>query len=162
MVTSSPPSPPAGASTPATTGTRRTPNEELVIRPFVKHIIRRVDEFRREGDPGDPDGLVLKERTEPADREKELFFRHLLSNLMDAKGCPGKMGPRFLVQMLAFSAATDLYPVVVDVGPRWVGWYVTYAMLLLGTVFAKIMGIKALNDEYTIEELMVVPGRKDI
>ncbi|KAG9028523.1 hypothetical protein FRB95_006384 [Tulasnella sp. JGI-2019a] len=136
-------------------------DDEIVIRPFVKHLIRRADAFRPEGELGDREDLVLRERTEPADREKEVFFRNGISALIDANGGPGQMGPRLFVQGLAMFSETDMYPVVTENGPTWFGRYATYAMILLGVILAKVFGIKGIYDEYTPGELKATVGKKD-
>ncbi|KAG8993386.1 hypothetical protein FRB93_001999 [Tulasnella sp. JGI-2019a] len=118
-------------------------DDEIVIRPFVKHLIRRADAFRPEGELGDREDL---EWDICIDRCKRRAWAD---------------GAETFVQGLAMFSETDMYPVVTENGPTWFGRYATYAMILLGVILAKVFGIKGIYDEYTPGELKATVGKKD-
>lgn len=124
-------------------------DDEIEIKPYVWHIVTRADAGRPEGVEGDTEDIVIQERTSPADREKEIFFRNAMSMLKDGGG----MGPRLLIQALALMAETDMYPVVLQTGPRWLSRYVTYTLLWTGWLLAKALGLSVTYDEYTPSDL---------
>lgn len=102
-------------------------DDEVVIHPYVWHIVRRADRGKVEG--GDDEELVIHERTDPADGEKEIFFRNGLSMILDAKAELERLSFRFILEGMALMAQTDLYPVLVPWGPRWFSRYTTYTVL---------------------------------
>ena len=112
--------------------------------------------------------LVAEEWTEPRDGQKEIFFRNLFS-VVDEPGYGfGVLGG--LYKMLATTCVMwelDNYPVFVDIG-GWKGGLremvegsLTYAIMGLLMLVGRLLGLKAVNEEYTPESLIAAwEGRK--
>ena len=103
--------------------------------------------------------LVIWERTEPADGEKEIFFRNLISCFIDSPmGNPflsasinRRLAIRDIFQLFVTFRALDNYPVM------WNGFgkrYVTYLILAIGNFFGRTLyGLRPFYLEYTPHHL---------
>ncbi len=104
--------------------------------------------------------LVIMESTEPADRDKEVFFRQILSLLEEMRG----NGVREIAWMLWSSFVVfyghDNYPVVVKVTRRFgerlgktLEWVITHSILTIAAILGRFVGLRSTYDEYTPFEL---------
>jgi hypothetical protein len=107
--------------------------------------------------------LVVEEWTDPADGEKERFFRNLFSAIGDLTASPPAVGPplglqQFMplgwwisLQVMVISASFDNYPVLFWEGTG--GELLSKACLLCLALVGRVLGLKAEYVEYT-------PGKK--
>ena len=105
----------------------------------------------------DNDELVIWERTEPVDGLKEIFFRNLISSLLDSSlGNPfssesihRRLAIRDVLQFFVIFQSLDNYPVFWNgIGKR----YVTYSFLFIGNLLGRFLfGLKPFYIEYTPE-----------
>jgi hypothetical protein len=148
--------------------TRR--DDAVIIRPGVRHQFWRanrdvwvnggedrslgVDKEEWERD------LVIVESTDPADRDKEVFFRQVISLLGEMEG--GGIGE--IAWMLLRSCVVfyghDNYPVMLKVTRRFgdrlgkgLEWVITHSILILAAILGRFVGLKSTYDEYTSIEL---------
>ena len=103
--------------------------------------------------------LVMWERTEPTDGEKEVFFRNMISSLIDSSiGNPfssantsRRPSIRDVFRLLVIVRALDNYPVI------WNGFggrFLTYSLLNIGNFIGKVFfGLKPFYMEYTPQQL---------
>jgi hypothetical protein len=129
-----------------------TPEDGIITVPrFARH------EWRRSTPEGGE--LVVKEWTDPADGEKEVFFRNLSSVVVDCT----KYGPPnewcLTWQLLVVFWGLDNYPVFLQFG--WVPligtmleWAITHFVLLAAVLAGKIVGFKSTYEEYTPKRIM--------
>ena len=111
-----------------------------------------IHEWHR--DPSDDALLVVEESTDPADGQKELFFRNLSSALLDMTAIPSRAPPPLGVplgwwvnlQLLVIFKAFDNYPVL---RPGLVGTFPTYSVLNTAAVLGLLLGVRAAYEEYT-------------
>lgn len=126
---------------------------------------RQVHEWRRSPGSSDSEVLVVKEWTDPADGQKEVFFRMLNSFLTEPE--PMKMHdpvwPSFIeswierqlitMQLFVIFAACDNWPVVF--GQEGVlGSILTHLIIgVVATVGQLLLGLRPKYDEYVSKEL---------
>ena len=106
------------------------------------------------------DFLVIWERTQPIDDEKEIFFQNMISSLIDSSlGNPfssqsvnRRLSIRDILQILTTFRSLDNYPVIWNgIGKR----YITYCTLNIGNLFGRLIsGLKLFilnihHNEYT-------------
>lgn len=101
---------------------------------------------------------MVKEWTDPADGEKEVFFRNLSSVIVDCikSGPPNEWWLTW--QLFVVFWGLDNYPVLVSM--TWVPlvgsmleWALTHLVLLVAVFAGKLIGLKSVYDQYT-------PGRR--
>ena len=111
-----------------------------------------IHEWRR--DPSDDTVLVVEESTDPADGQKELFFRNLSSALLDMTATPSRApaplgiptGWWINLQLFVIFKAFDNYPVL-NTGPA--GTFFTHSALYFAGIMGLLLGVKAVYNEYT-------------
>ena len=122
-----------------------------------------LHEWRR--DPSDSSLLVVEEWTDPADGEKELFFRNLCSALLDMTSFPSRAPPPtwlsvdwwILLQLFLIFREFDNYPLLYyGVTSR----LATYLILRIAQIFGLILGLRGHYNEYTPEKARV-KGKHD-
>ena len=97
--------------------------------------------------------LTIQEWTDPADGEKEIFFRNLNSAVLDGE----KTLPTTLIplewwvqwQVLVIAARWDNYPVIFSAGNDGTSRMVTSIVLKVLAMVGLIFGLKAIYPEYT-------------
>ena len=113
-----------------------------------------IHEWRR--DPSDEGVLVMEEWTDPADGEKELFFRNLCSSLLDMTASPSRAPPPFwlsldwwiTLQLLLIFREFDNYPLFYSgITSR----LATYLILPLAHLLGLMLGLRARYSNYTPE-----------
>jgi quercetin dioxygenase-like cupin family protein len=124
----------------------------------------QVHEWRRSSD-SDPEDLVVKEWTDPADGQKEVFFRMLNSFLTEPE--PTKMHasvwPSFVegwlercvitMQLFAIFAACDNWPVMFGQEGAF-GSILTHLVLgTMGVLGQWLIGLRPVYDEYVSPDL---------
>ena len=111
-----------------------------------------LHEWRR--DPNDNGVLIVEEWTDPADGQKELFFRNLCSALLDMTVTPSKVpAPSWLpfgwwitLQLFLIFREYDNYPLLyTGVASR----PATYLALFAAAIFGQLLGLQSRYDEYT-------------
>lgn len=108
---------------------------------------------------GSDEELIIWERTEPMDGEKEIFFRNLISSLVDsslgnpfsAQSIRRRLSVRDVLQFLVTFRALDNYPLIWNgVGRR----YISYLILSIGDFCGRtFFGLKPFYIEYTPDHL---------
>ncbi len=100
----------------------------------------------------------MEEWTDPADCQKEVFFRNLSSIILDCTkdGPPSELWLN--LQLFVIFNQLDNWPVFVDLGQvpvigRLVEWVITHVVLLVATVFGKFFGYRGVYEEYTPRRL---------
>jgi len=124
-----------------------TPEDGIITVPrFARH------EWRRATAEGEE--LVVKEWTDPADGEKEVFFRNLSSVILDCT----KDGPPtewwLTWQLFVVFWGLDNYPVFLGFG--WLPLFgnilegfITHAVLFVAGLLGKLVGLRSAYEEYT-------------
>ena len=116
-----------------------------------------VHEWRRLPPAEDPDAgveLIVQEWTDPADGEKELFFRNLNSVILDAMTSKPSLlqwmptGLWIDWQVMVICHGYDNYPVFVGTGT--LRGLVTHAWLFLVAIVGRFYGLRASYDEYML------------
>ncbi len=113
-------------------------------------------------------GLVVEEWTEPADGEKEVFFRNLFSTFQEP-GYKGGLGGLWkMVQVMVVMWGLDNFVVLVDCEGWKGGWRgvvesgITYGVMGGMNFVGRAVGCRAVNEEYTPARLVGRgEGRKD-
>lgn len=101
--------------------------------------------------------LVVEEWTEPRDGEKEIFFRNLFSVVGETRWRERESwwgGIMMWVQLMLLMWELDNFEVVWDLGGGGVETGVTYGVMGLGAVVGRAMGLRAVREEYTPEDLL--------
>ena len=114
---------------------------EAVVPPWTPHAWWLLPS---DGDADEDEQTIVWERTTPATREKEVFFRNLVGTLRDTP--PGR-APSML-QLYATFAAMDNYPLL----GAWAGLGARSAAFVVTKVvgaFARLVGFRAFYVEYT-------------
>jgi hypothetical protein len=104
--------------------------------------------------------LVIVESTDPADRDKEVFFRQVLSLLGEMEGSGiGEIAWMLWSSFVVF-AKHDNYPVIAGVTRRFretlgkgVEGVITHSVLGVAALFGRLVGLESTYDEYTPVEL---------
>ena len=112
-----------------------------------------IHEWRRDSDVDDGP-LVVEEWTDPADGDKELFFRNLCSSIQDMTANPSRAPPPLGLpldwwiwwQLLLIFREFDNYPVL---HYRIGSGLTTYIVLGLAHLLGGIVGLKSWYKEYT-------------
>ena len=127
----------------------------------------------RSADPSYQGTTKVIERTLPADGQKEVFFRNLVSCLLDSRDPestklfqPSLLHPiaslRFILQFFCTFRALDNYPVFLGWPvPRSVSHWVTYGVLNAASSLAALLGIQPAYLEYTPDRLWQKHCQKD-
>ncbi|KAI4150340.1 MAG: hypothetical protein LQ340_004137 [Diploschistes diacapsis] len=111
-----------------------------------------VHEWRR--DPNDDGVLVVEEWTDPADGQKELFFRNLLSTMLDMTDLPSPApAPTWMpfdwwltLQLFPISHEFDNSPLLYSgLAGRPATYYILFVADLIGLMF----GLRGKYKEYT-------------
>lgn len=125
----------------------------------------QIHEWRRSDHDPQSEDLVLKEWTDPADGQKEVFFRMLNSVLTEPE--PARMHNAITIpllstwlegyvvplQLLTVFAACDNCPVILN-QQGVLGWVLTHLILGFATILGGfVLGLKPLYDEYISDEL---------
>ncbi|KAH8886878.1 hypothetical protein GQ53DRAFT_726744 [Thozetella sp. PMI_491] len=131
------------------------PEDGIVTIPkFTLHQYGRADDTP-EGAASKGVDMIVKEWTDPADGEKELFFRNILGIIEDRQ--PGILGTLFMVlSVFTVFWHHDNYPVIWQ-GPRFLGrgvqkWAMrslTYTVMRLVGIAGLLVGCRGDYDEYT-------------
>lgn len=100
-------------------------------------------------DDADVTALIVNEWTDPADGQKEIFFRNLSSVLME----PPMQDARLTLQLFCIFWALDNYPVLIPARSRTVEWAVTHLALIMASVVGRFLGVKGVYEEYTPKPL---------
>jgi hypothetical protein len=121
--------------------------------------------FSRSADPSYQGFTKVIERTLPADDKKEVFFRNLISCLLDSRDPesvelfqPSLFHPiasiQFILQFFSTFRALDIYTVLIGWPvPRSVTHWITYVVLNVATSIAALLGIQPVYSEYTPDRL---------
>ncbi|KAJ4146125.1 hypothetical protein NW754_001588 [Fusarium falciforme] len=126
----------------------------ITIPRYTVHQYMRADNTEQ-GKAGKDMDLVVREWTEPADGDKEIFFRNILSLLKDKKDTvTGTVGMLFSIMVVAW--AHDNYPVFWK-GPGFLGKHVqgtvqravTYALMGCLVFMGRLAGCQSHYAEYT-------------
>jgi len=136
------------------------PSDGTVFVPrYMRHEIQRATPQNtsdpRVKDYGDTD-LVVRERPDPQDGEKEVAFRNMFGVLGDGELLPGVLGKVWVFWgLLVVLAGTDGWPVFFR-APRFLGRYgralesvVTHTVMGLAVVLGRMVGLKTVYEEYT-------------
>ncbi len=136
-----------------------TPADGTITIPrYAVHEWRRAPDADPESEAED---LVVREWTDPADGQKEVFFRMLNSFLVEpapeglhSTPCLRWVVERVVVplQVWVVFAAWDNWPVLV--GRGWIGWVITHVVLRVASVLGGLVGLRSVYGEYVNEELM--------
>ncbi|KAE9381242.1 hypothetical protein N431DRAFT_424829 [Stipitochalara longipes BDJ] len=127
-------------------------NGIITVPRFARH------EWQRASTEGED--LVVKEWTDPADGQKEVFFRNLSSVILDCT----KDGPPkewwLTWQLFVVFWGLDNYPVFLKMA--WVPligslleWALTHVLLVAAVFAGKIIGLRSVYGEYTPSTLFV-------
>jgi quercetin dioxygenase-like cupin family protein len=126
-----------------------TPSDGIIVIPrYARH------EWRRAEFPNEDEELVVKEWTDPEDREKEVFFRNL-SSVIEESTKYGKPNEWSLThQLFVIFRALDNFPVLVDLGyipvvGKGLEWAITHFVLGYAVLLGLLMGWKSVYPEYT-------------
>jgi quercetin dioxygenase-like cupin family protein len=120
---------------------------------------------RHEWQRATPDGeeLVVKEWTDPADGQKEIFFRNLSSVILDCTkdGPPNEWWLTW--QLFVVFWGLDNYPVFLNlVWLPLIGtmleWALTHVLLFAAVLTGKIIGLKSAYGEYTPNKFLASPA----
>ena len=107
--------------------------------------------------------LVAEEWTEPADGQKEIFFRNLFSTVLEPRyrsDVSWLGGLWTTLQIMCVMWEMDNYVVLVDFGGDGGGWRAwveatfTYTVMFLIVMLGRVCGCRAVNEEYTPEHLL--------
>ena len=107
--------------------------------------------------------VVAEEWTEPKDGEKEIFFRNLFSTAREPQWKGSWLGGVYMVlQIMSVMWKLDNYIVLVDLGGKgdgsgWRGFVeavISYSVMGLANAVGRLMGLRAVNEEYTPGWLM--------
>lgn len=126
----------------------------ITIPRYAVHQYMRADSSER-GRKGRDVDLIVREWTEPADGDKEVFFRNILSLLMDRKDTVAGNSSMFL-SIVVVAWAHDNYPVFWK-GPSMLGRRVqdgvrrglTYVVMGSLAMIGRFIGYKPDYPEYT-------------
>ncbi|KEY64906.1 hypothetical protein S7711_03898 [Stachybotrys chartarum IBT 7711] len=135
-----------------------TPSDGPITVPrYTLHAFGRAD-AHPEGAASRDVALRVREWTDPADGQKEIFFRNLLGILLDKQdGLWGTV--KLLLGVFTIMGAYDTYPVFVR-GPAFLGQAVqsavrrwtTYAVAGGVGLLGRMCGLKSMYEEYTPRE----------
>lgn len=104
-----------------------------------------------EGDEDDEYELVVREWTDPADGQKEIFFRNLMGVLEDEKQYRFQwMMP---IQMFVIFGVMDNYPVVFMSRSKRAQAWATYLTMYVAATAAILLGMQGVYREYTPQPL---------
>ncbi|KAF5633439.1 Dolichyl-phosphate-mannose mannosyltransferase 2 [Fusarium sp. NRRL 52700] len=126
----------------------------ITIPRYTIHQYMRADKTD-EGKPGKDRDLIVREWTEPGDGDKEVFFRNMISLIMDKKdGTLGTVG--MLLSVMTVCWSHDNYPVFWK-GPAVFGEAVqqrvrravTFSLMGCLVLFGRLVGCKPHYPEYT-------------
>ena len=128
------------------------PEDGVVTIPrYVKHDYRRADAVT---DKARDVALIVKEWTEPADGEKQRFFRNVVGVIKDRK--QGLLASVWtLCQLFVIFRGLDNYPVLLPMpkllgsAGRGVERIFTYGVLAIVAIFGWLLGLKVEYPEYT-------------
>jgi quercetin dioxygenase-like cupin family protein len=118
--------------------------------------------------PGDNDGqpLVVREWTDPADGQKEIFFRMLNSFLTEANpsslftlpfSVPGLLSKWIeswvvMLQLHIIFQSCDNWPVLVGDDSGWRSWTATHLVLTTSSWMGACLGLKGIYIDYVDDE----------
>lgn len=104
----------------------------------------------------------MKEWTDPADGQKEVFFRNLSSVILDCTkdGPPSEWWLTW--QLFVVFWGLDNYPVFVALAwlpfiGRMLEWALTHIVLFAAVLAGKLVGLKSAYGEYTPSKLVASP-----
>ncbi|TKA68012.1 hypothetical protein B0A49_04483 [Cryomyces minteri] len=126
----------------------------ITIPRFTHHEYRRADSAEA-GTDGRDVNLTVKEWTEPADGQKQVFFRNVLGIIEDRAGETLLWNLWTLWQLFVVFAGNDNYPLVLPapatLGPLKpaVERYFTYVVLQISLVLGGFVGLRSRYPEYT-------------
>lgn len=134
----------------------------ITVPRFARHEWRRAQPIE------DGVDLVVEEWTDPADGEKEQFFRNISSVVLDNTKTGPPSEPWLGLQLFVIFAGLDNYPVFYS-GPACLSvfsssieWAVTHLVLRLSAIIGSLMGLRAIYPEYTpLQVLRTKEGVKD-
>ena len=136
------------------------PEDGVITIPiFTLHQYGRADDDPK-GSVSRDKVLIVKEWTNPADGEKELFFRNVIGSVMDRQ--PGPVGNiSLLMSLFTIFWYHDNYPVVWK-GPRFLGKgfqaavmrFITYTSLVVVGSLGRLLGYRNHYDEYSPAHLL--------
>ena len=107
--------------------------------------------------------LIAEEWTDPADGQKEIFFRNTFSTLLEPqyKSEVSSLGElRRMLQIMCVMWELDNYLVIVDFGGWRGGWRsqveaaFTYTVMGCLMMLGRLCGCKAVSEEYTPKHLI--------
>jgi quercetin dioxygenase-like cupin family protein len=138
-----------------TTGTFTAEDGIITVPRFARHEWQRAT----------PDGeeLVVKEWTDPADGQKEIFFRNLSSVILDCTkdGPPNEWWLTW--QLFVVFWGLDNYPVFLNLAwlpliGTMLEWALTHVLLFAAVLTGKIIGLKSAYGEYTPNKFLASPA----
>jgi len=92
----------------------------ITIPRFTIHAYGRADDTEEGASSRDMD-LLVREWTDPADGDKEIFFRNVISTIMDNRSTTGLLRNAWvLLSLFTIMASHDNYPLIWT-GPVWLG-----------------------------------------
>ncbi|KAI9810844.1 MAG: hypothetical protein M1827_006051 [Pycnora praestabilis] len=127
-----------------------TPRDDTVrVERFSKHEWKRAPKESESAEEGD---LIVKEWTDPADGQKEIFFRNLSSIFgEDYSDSYFPVGWWITLQLFVIFYSLDNFPVIVD---GFAGGLITHMLLGFATLVGKSLGLKSIYPEYTPKRLL--------
>ena len=102
--------------------------------------------------------VIAEEWTDPADGQKEIFFRNIFSTLLEPQYGPNvsRLGELWrTLQIMCVMWELDNYLVLVDLGGRRGGWRAlieaafTFAVMGSMMILGRLCGCRAVSEEYT-------------
>ena len=92
----------------------------MTIPRFTIHQYSRADDTP-EGAVSQDIELLVREWTDPADGDKEIFFRNMISTIIDNRSATGLLRNAWvLLSLFTIMASHDNYPLI-WAGPSWLG-----------------------------------------
>jgi hypothetical protein len=103
--------------------------------------------------------LVVKEWTDPADGQKEVFFRNLSSVIQDWVSAEGPKREWWLEwQLFVVFWGLDNWPVILRFGGipiigSLLEWVITHVVMGLAVLVGRVIGLRSIYEEYTPRRL---------
>ena len=128
----------------------------ITIPRFTIHAYSRADDTE-EGAASRKTDLLVREWTDPADGDKEIFFRNVISTILDNRSGAGlRRNVWVLLNVFTIMASHDNYPLL-WAGPAWFGENarmatrraVTNTTLWVVSAVGRTLGCKGEYEEYT-------------